>query len=598
MSNAALRSIFAEFGFDIDTAKLDALDKQVKAAADHMRDTAAAAMDFDKVVAGMKGPKTSADAIKAWGAEQKAAADRLKTIDGFLGAKKDNALSMLGDSASRSIPFVRAFGERLNLTSLELGRMVAGATAAATAVIALGAHMAFAFGSQFAASAEALRDTAIESRVTTSELQGLDHAAVQAGVGVERMRSGVAQFGAALRQGERWGNGTTSTLRRLGISARDANGHIRPTADLMDEVAVGLERVENPFRRARVATHLFGEAGRRMLDVLHTGPGGIRALRQELEELGGGVTPEAVEASRKFTQAQERQGRALDSLRSVLATALLPALSWWLNLVARGEGALAKFARGTKLVEVAMGLAGAAGVVAAGAILVAWGPVAAPFVLAALAVAGLVLVIEDLIGFVNGADSATGRMIDSLFGVGSAATAVDFLHSSWAGVKEILDEVEGALNTVTQKFEELKTLAEPVLSRINQVRGYLPGFSSAGGTQVGSAASPAAPTVPDDGGFVAGIERPARGRRGVPVVPGAGAGGAVVGVNVPRMVTVQAPGGGGRSVTRVSQVDRRQSNVFHLAGPDPRQLATQVGEILQRQQREERDANHPTEDDD
>ncbi len=590
MSSAALRQIFAEFGFKVDSQKLDALDAQVKAAADNLRDATVANTDFDKVLQNARGPKTAADALKAWGAEQKAAADKLKTLGGILERGRDDFAGQLGASAAKSNPLIRAFAERLNLTEVELGKMVMGATAAAVAVAALGVHAAFAFGTQFAANAEALRDTARESRVTTSELQGLDHAAVQAGVGVERMRSGLHTFGEALRQGERWGNGTTSTLRRLGITTRDAAGHIRPTAELLDEVAVGMERIESPYRRARVAQQLFGESGRRMLDVLHTGPGGIRQLREELEELGGGVTPEAVEASRRFTQAQERQGRALDSVRSVIATSLLPALSWWMNLTARAAGELAKLTRGTHVADIALGALGVAGVAAAGLIIAAWAPVVAPFVLAAAAVALVGLILDDVIGFMEGKESAVGRFLDTVFGEGTSTEAIDALRGSWAGVKDILDQVDAALGLVTEKFEQLRTLAAPVLSTLNRVGGYLPGGETIVGAQVGEAG----PAAPADTGFAAGIERPVRGRPGQAVRASAGP---TQAVPAPTTITVPASGFAGieRPVRQVSTTHNHGD--IHVHGiTDPARVAQEVDAIQQRRAREQRDAGHPQED--
>lgn len=594
MSSSALRQVFAEFGFKVDTAKLDALDAQVKAAADGLRDATVASVDFDKALQG-KGPKTSADALRAWGAEQKAAADKLKTLGGILEKGRDDFAAQLGQSAAKSNPLIRAFAERLNLTETELGKMAMTATAAGLAIAGLGIHAAFAFGTQFAANAEALRDTARESRVTTSELQGLDHAAAQAGVGVERMRSGLHTFGEALRQGERWGNGTTMTLRRLGIQARDSSGHIRPTVDLMDEVAVALERVESPYRRARVAQHLFGESGRRMLDVLHSGPGGIRQLREELEELGGGVTPEAVEASRQFTQAQERQGRALDSVRSVLATSLLPALSWFMNLSARAAGELAKLTRGTHVADIALGALGVAGAAAAALVIAAWAPAVAPFVLAAAAIGLVALVLDDLVGFMEGKDSAVGRFIDTVFGEGKSVEVVEALRGSWQGVKDILHEVEAVVARVSGRFDELRNAAAPILSRVQGALASVGLNDPAGGARTALstaalAATPLAPLAP-----VLAARAAFRGgeqQAGVQV-------GAPQQVAAPATITVPVSGfAGAERPARVSSKRVTNHNTFHLAGPDARQLAAQVGQILERQQQEQRDADHPQEDED
>ena len=577
--SAALRAVFAEFGIKADTSKLEELDKMVRAAADHLRDARTAEMDFDKVLQGARGPKTAADALKAWGAEQKAQADRLKTLGGIAEKARDDFAGRLGVSAARSNPLIKAFADRLNLTDVELGKMVMTATAAGAAIAALGVHMAFAFGTQFAANAEQLRDVARESRVTTSELQGLDHAAVQAGVGVERMRAGLHTFGEALRQGERWGNGTTSTLRRLGITTRDASGHIRPTVELLDEVAVAMERVESPFRRARVAQHLFGESGRRMLDVLHSGPGGIRALREELEELGGGVTPEAIEASRQFTQAQERQGRALDSVRSVLATALLPKLAWFLNLTARASGELSKLTRGTHVAEVALGAVGIAAATAGAMALAAWVPAVAPFLLAGAAVGALVLVIDDLVGTFEGKDSATRRFIDGIFGEGMTTEVIDGIRGAWQGVGDILDHVSAALDTVSQKLREAREFAAPVIDRVGALAARL-GISGTGGVQVAAAPSAGAPVA---------VPAPAT------------AGGAVrVPAPVGATLAVPAPGfvGQERPARAVKQVTHNPGPIVVNGLTDPERAAQRVSEILEARAREARDADHPREDDD
>jgi hypothetical protein len=576
--SAALRQVFAEFGFKVDSAKLEELDKLVRDSADHMRDSAAAAIDFDKAFKG-KGPKSAADALKAWGAEQKAAADKLKTLGGIAEKARDNFAAKLGASAAKSNPLIKSFADRLNLTDAELGKMVMGATAAAAAIIALGASMAFAFGAQFAANAEALRDTARESRVTTSELQGLDHAAVQAGVGVERMRSGLHTFGEALRQGERWGNGTTSTLRRLGITTRDANGHIRPTAELLDEVAVGMERIESPYRRARVAQQLFGESGRRMLDVLHTGPGGIRQLREELEELGGGVTPEAVEASRRFTQAQERQGRALDSLRSVLATTLLPALTWWLNLTARAEGLLARLTRGTHVAEVALGALGVVGVAVAAQIVAAWGPVVAPYLAAAVAVAALVAVFDDLITFVDGGDSAVGRFLDTTFGVGTAASVVKQLKADWESVVSVVERAIAAIARfigIEQEAPALGTLRAPSYGARPGARG-VPARASGPGAARSAAGAAGAPG------------------RAVSVASGARAAGSTTAQVVPATQTVAAPAASVVTTTRTTSFTSAPELHFH--GVTEAAMVTRMREEMRREQAAARDAAHPQEDD-
>jgi len=548
----ALRQIFAELGFKVDEATLDKAEKKLR---EYTGTAEKSGKATDKAAASTK--KLTEDEKKA----AKATEDlgkKLSTYSGIGEHVSDKAHARFGESLIKRFPQVEQAAKKYGVTSQGVGKAVVGASAAVVLAIKEGVEAAFAFADAFSAGAEALRDTARESRVTSTQLQEIDHAAAQAGVGVERMRSGLATFGQALRAGERGGNGTTFMLRRLGIQARDASGHIRPTGELLDEVAVAMEHIESPTRRARVATQLFGEAGRRMLDVLHTGPGGIRALREELAELGGGVTPEAVEASRRYTQATERLSRAQDSLRSTLAVALLPALSWLVDKGAKVAGLMARLTHGTHVVQIALAGLAAAAVAMAAPVIAAWAPIALPFVVVAAKVALLVAVLDDLMTFVEGGDSAMGRLIDSFAGAG---TAVEL-------AKELRDDWEAVVNAIERAIE--------AVARFTGIGASAASGSSRGPMIGGQRVTPRGPvpTVPD-GAF--------RMRIGPQTVPATR--------------TVAAPGSVS-SRTRVTQINRTSAPVFHINGADPRATAAEAVRLMQQAERDRRDGDHPVEDDD
>jgi hypothetical protein len=100
------------------------------------------------------------------------------------------------------------------------------------------------------------------------------------------------------------------------------------------------------------------------------------------------MLPEATEASRRFGLAQNRMGVALNSLRSVLAVAVLPILTAFVNRIADLGGWVSRMVRGSNLLQVALGALGIAGAAAALMIVAAWAPIVAPFVGVGLAVAG------------------------------------------------------------------------------------------------------------------------------------------------------------------------------------------------------------------
>ncbi len=572
----ALRSIFAEFGFDVDIATLDRLDKRVRetiksedklakandVAAKKARESLTAEQRLAKIRERAAEQREDHAAQAAWLASEEGKAHtawqretaEIKAFSDIAERVTQGTMVRMGERLRGLSPRVEALAKRFNLSSEAVGKIFTGATMAAIGAMALGTRAAIQFADAFAQQAEEIRDASREARVSTSQMQELRHAAVIGGVGVERMNSAVTTFGQSLRKAERWGNGTTFMLRRLGIQARDSNGRIRPTGELMDELAVAFEHIESPARRARIATQLFGEAGRRMLDIMHTGPGGIRALRGELAELGGGVTPEAVEASRRYTQATERMGRAQDSLRSTLAVALLPALSWLVERGAHVEGLFARLTHGTHVVQIAIAGLAAAAVAAAAPIVIAWAPVALPFVVLAAKAALVVAVLDDLITFAEGGDSALGRLIDSIWGVGTAAESVQVLRTEWA---ELVATVERAIAAVA-RFTGLET---------TQAQGALRA-PTIGGRRVGAA--PGVRAIPTSA---------------ITVTPATRA--------------VVAPGAaGGRTIVRQNTRNTSIGQIVVRDAGDPRRTADEVMRRIREEGRAERDGDHPLDDDD
>ena len=607
----ALRAVFAEFGFDIDLPTLEKLDgrlrdaiktteKSTKANDDHFAKLKKAAKEEREALTAKLAYESSAEGKEqaAWKrrmerqieAEREASTlgDSLSSWGGILELVDKKVASIVGENLMSRFKGLDAMAKRLGVTSAGVGRVVIGASLAIVGALHRGISAAFDFANAFAADSEALRDTAREMRMTTTELQELDHAAAQSGVGVERMRSGVQKFANDLRDAERWGNATTGLLRRLGIQARGTDGHIRPTADVLNDVSLALERIPNPTRRARVAVQLFGESGRRMLDVLHSGPGGLMALRDELADLGGGVTPEATEASRKYTQATERLKVAQDSLRSVLATTLLPALTWVVQRVTEAEAYFARITRGTHVMEIALGALGVVGVAVAAALLIAWAPVIAPIVAATAAVIALVLIFDDLVTFIQGGDSALGRFLDSMAGVGTSAQYAHELREEWEGIVEALSQAMDLLAPVLTLMAKedaaegrLQREARRVVSRDPIRRGSAPPLVNTNVSQartnhllgIDSPNYTNVPTIGDDG-------------RLVPVPASA----------VPPTRTVGAPGGVTNQTT-VRQISRQATYHFAVSGPDANVVTNQVMQRIRAAEQAQRDADHPQEDD-
>jgi hypothetical protein len=630
----ALRLLFAEIGFDIDEAALTKADELVRGLASTIKalipaaDSGAAGIGGAARKAGDDAKKAAEDAAKATKKEAdavvqaEAAKKKARDAPGEAArkAREDHGhqrafdasaagqehaawkrLAELEDAAKKPVTgLVDLLGKFQTKTSTAVGRVLpasfqklaqrmgvakgdfaamgqiaVAAVGATIAIVTRGAAAVIAFADSFAQNSEALRETARESRITSQELQQFQHAGAQSGVGAERMAAGVAHLATNLRSAEMrmGGGGVGGTLRRLGVDLRDSSGRVRATSDVMDDLALAFERVPSPIHRARMAQQLFGESGRRMLDVLHSGPGGLRALREEMEQLGGGVTPEATEAARQYTMAQERLGRAGDSLRSVLATGLLPVLSWLTTKAAELGGWWARLTRGTHLVEVGMIALGATAAVVALSTIGVWGPVVGPFLAAAAAAAALGLVFDDLWTFVEGGDSALGRFVDSMFGVGTSSQYAHELREEWEAVQ---NAIAGAIAKLAEwtgigEVPSLGTLTPP---RTDGRPNAPTGRAGRTGARTPRPSTPSAPAAP----------------------PGAPAG---AGITVPVARMVAAPAGAGNRGTVVHRRTTVAPGAFVFHGvTDPEAVGRVVRRELATLNGQQNDGDHAVDDGD
>lgn len=450
MSSEALRTVFAEFGFKIDDKGLDALLKKTEEG-----------IKLQEQLSTVE-KKALAEVKKKQAEEKKAAADAEKAAE-----KEAAANGTLADSLGNVHPALGKLAELAGVGGVQLtGLMVRSAgLAAGIAALVVGLHR---FATGFAADVAQLREAADAARVTEHEFQALSHAGNAAGVSASAMASGLNTLGQGLRAIETRSGGPTGALWRLGVRARNANGTMRETNDVLYDLADRFERVQHPVRRARLAQELFGANWRQMLRTMDGGSAALRRQHADFERLGGGVLPEAVAAGRGFTVAQGRMKVAMDSLRSVLATSLLPAMTRTTNAVANITGWFSRMMRGTHLVEGGLTALRVAGVAVGARLLVAFAPILLPMAKMALVVGLLAFAFDEIKTTLEGGDSLLSRFIDSTYGAGTAARTVQTLRDAWKGVTQALSEAGQGLRAMRADWQEATASARSALRSVEE----------------------------------------------------------------------------------------------------------------------------------
>ncbi|MCE7510256.1 hypothetical protein [Alloalcanivorax xenomutans] len=163
--------------------------------------------------------------------------------------------------------------------------------------------------------------------VNAQLLQEWQYAAQLSGVAQASFDMGLQRF---IRRVAEAANGTgeaRGALRFLNIELRDAEGNIRPAAELLPEVADGLAKVEDQGTRVRAAFKLFDSEGVAMLQMLQGGAEGLREMRREARATGAIMNDSMIRQSVRYTDVMTRFRKTLGGLRMAVVERFLPSLT-------------------------------------------------------------------------------------------------------------------------------------------------------------------------------------------------------------------------------------------------------------------------------
>lgn len=239
----------------------------------------------------------------------------------------------------------------------------------------------------------------------------------------------------------------------IGVDAKDANGHIKSADVLLEDVAEGLKKTEDPAKRAAAAVALFGRQGRVLLPFLIRGKDGIEAMRKEFGLLGGGFDEEAIEKSAEFEHSMAKVKVVIDGIKGAIVKGLFPVLGWLADKAAAIGGWFVRMTKNTNAVRNALILLGAALSPLAIQMAIAF----APILLAAAAATALYLAFDDIVTLFEGGQSVIGDQIDKIFGKGQSAKVVESIKQAWTDVKDVVKELAPYVEKVVNSLKDAES---------------------------------------------------------------------------------------------------------------------------------------------
>lgn len=265
-----------------------------------------------------------------------------------------------GDDAKRALQGIERQTER---TGSALDRMEGKLASLARGLKGMAFAAAIAWGTQFAgqalAAAAGLDEMSEQMGITTKGLQALQFSAVQNGVKLEQLETGIAKFSQKIGEAAGGNKELIDSLNGLGVKILDTNGKLLPTEKQLQNIATAILAIDDPAKRSAASVEWFGKAGAKFQTVLKDMSGGLDDLAERTRRAGAMISKDAVEKLDKLSDAAER-GQL--KMRALFAENAADPLTQALDFITRKMENLATIVRGvsldfSSLLKIAAGIA-------------------------------------------------------------------------------------------------------------------------------------------------------------------------------------------------------------------------------------------------
>ena len=208
---------------------------------------------------------------------------------------------------------------------------IAGIVGGAFAITSL-----IAFGKNALETMDKLDEMSQKVGVNTDTLQVFGHMATLAGTDLDGVSRALGIMSKNLLTAEMKGEDANKALRSLGISARDSNGALKSSDQILVEVANKFKNMKDGVEKTAISMMLFGKSGKDMVPLLNQGGQGIEEVRKQLESLGILMSKDAIQAAGELNDRLETLGLMTKGLAMRIMGEATPALDTLVKFFIQG----------------------------------------------------------------------------------------------------------------------------------------------------------------------------------------------------------------------------------------------------------------------
>lgn len=213
--------------------------------------------------------------------------------------------------------------------------LAATAVTAATAAMAASITAAVNTGDQ-------LNKLSQKTGIAVEKLSELAYAGDLADVNLESLATGIRKLSVNMAEAATNTNSKAAeAFKLLGVSVKDANGNLRSSDAVIEDLADRFAAIEDGAGKTALAVALFGKSGADLIPFLNQGGKGLRDLADEAKKLGLVMSGETAKAAEEFNDNLKKLSLSASALGRSIAADLLGPMAKYLALAveAKKEGA-------------------------------------------------------------------------------------------------------------------------------------------------------------------------------------------------------------------------------------------------------------------
>jgi lambda family phage tail tape measure protein len=251
-------------------------------------------------------------------------------------------LKLLSSAANDAKFQLQAATDRLGMLGSVLGKLGPAGLIAGAGIAAVGVGIT-ALVLPVANTADELANLAQKTGISVEALSALTYVAQMSDTDLQELVKGLQRLSVAMFDTQVQGEEGSAALKALGVSAVDASGQIRPTEQVLLDLADKFSAMPDGADKAALAIKLFGKEGVSLIPLLNQGRAGITALMEEAERFGLVINSQTAQAAELLNDNLDRLRAMLEGVQRQLGAAVIPVLADFTEQVILAQGETESF---------------------------------------------------------------------------------------------------------------------------------------------------------------------------------------------------------------------------------------------------------------